>query len=68
MFKHFHCNPRTTPVENAKRSEARLLARDPLLYHWAFSKDHKHPHSPKDFEMFMPRRGDEDGHDTAHKK
>ena len=39
----------------------------PWLYHWAFSKDYNHPHSPKDFEMFMPRRGDDGGHDTEHK-
>jgi len=67
LFNHFHYNPWSTPVENADRSEARLLARDPLLYHWAFSQDHNHPHSPKDFELTMPRRGNEEGHDTEHK-
>ena len=39
----------------------------PWLYHWAFSKDYNHPHSPKDFEMVIPRRGDDGGHDTEHK-
>ena len=37
-FNHFNNNPWTTPVENAERSGARLLARRPLLYHWVFSR------------------------------
>ena len=31
LFIHFHNNPWTTPVENAERTGARLLARHPLL-------------------------------------
>ena len=67
LFNHSRNNPWTTPVENAECSEARLLAGYPLLYHWASSTSHNHPYSPKDFGMFMPKRGDEDGHDAEHK-
>ena len=67
LFNHFHYNPWTTPVENADRSQARLYNRDPLLYRWAFSTDHNHPHSPEDFETTMSRRGEEGGHDNEHK-
>ena len=67
LFNHFHYNPWTTPVQNADRSAARIYQRDPLLYKWAFSKDHNHPHGPEDFEQTMQRRGDEEGHDTEHK-
>lgn len=63
LFNHFHYNPWSTPVENADRSLARLHNRDPLLYRWALSFDHNHPHSPEDFEQTMQRRGDEPGHD-----
>ena len=66
LFNHFHYNPWSTPVENADRSFARLYQRDPLLYKWAFSKIHNHPHGPEDFEQTMQRRGDEKGHDTEH--
>jgi len=68
LFNHFHYNPWSTPIENANRSEARLYKRDPLLYKWAFSKDHNHPHGPEDFEDTMQRRGSEIGHDIAEHK
>ena len=68
LFNHFHYNPWSTPVANADRSEARIYQRDPLLYKWAFSKDHNHPHGPEDFEQTMVRRGDEEGHDIAEHK
>ena len=67
LFNHFHYNPWSTPVQNADRSAARIYQRDPLLYKWAFSEDHNHPHGPEDFEQTMLRRGDEEGHDTEHK-
>jgi uncharacterized protein DUF4437 len=68
LFNHFHYNPWSTPVQNADRSEARIYQRDPLLYKWAFSKDHNHPHGPEDFEDTMVRRGDEQGHDLEQFK
>lgn len=68
LYNHFHYNPWSTPVANADRSGARLYQRDPLLYKWAFSKDHNHPHGPEDFEQTMQRRGDEEGHDNAEHK
>jgi len=67
LFNHFHYNPWSKPVENADRSFARIYQRDPLLYKWAFSEIHNHPHGPEDFEQTMQRRGDEEGHDTEHK-
>lgn len=63
LFNHFHYNPWSTPVQNRERSGARLYQRDPLLYRWAVSKDHNHPHGPEDFETTMPRRGE--GFDQA---
>jgi hypothetical protein len=66
LFNHFHYNPWSTPAESADRSFARIYQRDPLLYKWAFSKIHNHPHGPEDFEQTMQRRGDEQGHDTDH--
>jgi len=68
LFNHFHYNPWSTPVENQERSGARLLKRDPLLYKWAVSFDHNHPHSPEDFEDTMPRRGADQSHDIAEHK
>jgi len=68
LFNHFHYNPWTNPVENQERSGARLLKRDPLLYKWAVSKDHNHPHGPEDFEDTMQRRGSEEGHDHPEHK
>jgi len=68
LFNHFHYNPWTTPIENQDRSGARLLKRDPLLYKWAVSKDHNHPHGPEDFEDTMQRRGSEKGHDVEEHK
>ncbi|MYD42634.1 MAG: DUF4437 domain-containing protein [Gammaproteobacteria bacterium] len=67
LFNHFHYNPWTTPQENRERSAARLYKRDPLLYRWAVSQNHNHPHSPQDFEDTMSRRGAEQGHDNEHK-
>jgi hypothetical protein len=68
LYNHFHYNPWSTPVANADRAAARIYQRDPLLYRWAFSKDHNHPHGPEDFEQTMPRRGAEEGHDRAAHK
>jgi len=68
LFNHFHYNPWTTPIENQERSGARLLKRDPLLYKWAVSKDHNHPHGPEDFEDTMQRRGESQGHDIEEHK
>jgi len=68
LYNHFHYNPWSTPVANADRSLARIYQRDPLLYQWAFSKDHNHPHGPEDFEQTMTRRGDGAGHDSAEHK
>lgn len=68
LFNHFHYNPWSTPVENANRSLARVYQRDPLLYQWALSFDHNHPHGPEDFEQTMQRRGSEAGHDHADHK
>jgi hypothetical protein len=65
LFNHFHYNPWSNPVENQDRSAARLLQRDPLLYSWAFSKDHNHPHGPEDFEQTMIRRGPDFDHEAA---
>jgi hypothetical protein len=68
LFNHFHYNPWSTPVENANRSLARVYQRDPLLYQWALSFDHNHPHGPEDFEQTMQRRGEGAEHDReAHK-
>jgi hypothetical protein len=68
LFNHFHYNPWSTPQENQNRAGARLLQRDPLLYKWAVSHDHNHPHSPEDFEQTMQRRGDNNiEHDNKHR-
>ena len=75
LYNHFHYNPWSTPVENADRSMARLAMRDPLLYNWTIDYDHNHPHSLRDFEKTMPRRGPDwegeephksDGHTHSH--
>ena len=67
LFNHFHYNPWSTPKENQERAGARLYQRDPLLYKWALSYDHNHPHGPEDFEKTMQLRGNEQGHDNEHK-
>ena len=67
LFNYFHYNPWSTPIENQNRAGARLYQRDPLLYKWAVSYDHNHPHGPEDFEQTMQRRGDsEHEHDNEH--
>ena len=58
LFNHFHYNPWSTPVENQRRSAARVQQRDPLLYRWMVSHAHNHPHGPKDFERGMLTVGD----------
>ena len=67
LFNYFHYNPWSTPIENQNRAGARLYQRDPLLYKWAVSYDHNHPHGPEDFEQTMQRRGDSGHeHDNEH--
>ena len=67
LFNYFHYNPWSTPIENQNRAGARLYQRDPLLYKWAVSYDHNHPHGPEDFEQTMQRRGDSrHEHDNEH--
>lgn len=65
LFNYFHYNPWTSPTQNQERAGARLYQRDPLLYRWAVSKDHNHPHGPEDFEQTLPRRGEDFDHDAA---
>jgi len=59
LYNHFHFNPWTNTEENEERAAARLLHRNPELFHWVWARGHNHP-EPRDFEH------DRDDHDHAH--
>jgi hypothetical protein len=50
LFNYFHYNPWTNPDENKLRAAAALYRKRPLLYNWAASDGHNHPHGPPDFQ------------------